>query len=135
MAILGSNQYLHEVGDTGRHLLMPSLSRYDRFQYRGSEQDTTGHESRLDLARSWHDGGPPVATQRKRQFGNVRKLPSGRFQARYTEPDGHTYGPAARTARRSRSRHAGTPATGCRGGARRSCATSGSRRPRRKPLR
>ena len=24
----------------------------------------------------------------KRQFGNVRKLPSGRFQARYTAPDG-----------------------------------------------
>ena len=27
----------------------------------------------------------------KRYFGNVRKLPSGRFQARYTGPDGHTY--------------------------------------------
>jgi len=24
----------------------------------------------------------------KRSFGNVRKLPSGRFQARYTAPDG-----------------------------------------------
>ena len=27
----------------------------------------------------------------KRYFGNVRKLPSGRFQARYTGPDGKTY--------------------------------------------
>lgn len=27
-------------------------------------------------------------TGRKRRFGNVRKLPSGRFQARYTGPDG-----------------------------------------------
>lgn len=32
---------------------------------------------------------------RKRYFGNVRKLPSGRFQARYTGPDGKTY--SART--------------------------------------
>ena len=24
----------------------------------------------------------------KRQFGNIRKLKSGRFQARYTAPDG-----------------------------------------------
>lgn len=29
--------------------------------------------------------------QGKRQFGNIRKLPSGRYQARYTGPDGHTY--------------------------------------------
>ena len=27
----------------------------------------------------------------KRYFGSVRKLPSGRFQARYTGPDGRTY--------------------------------------------
>src|SRR5262245_35767186 len=27
----------------------------------------------------------------KRYFGNVRKLPSGRLQARYTGPDGRTY--------------------------------------------
>jgi integrase len=27
----------------------------------------------------------------KRHFGNVRKLPSGKFQARYTGPDGHVY--------------------------------------------
>lgn len=27
----------------------------------------------------------------KASFGNVRKLPSGRFQARYTGPDGATY--------------------------------------------
>ena len=26
----------------------------------------------------------------KRYFGNVRKLPSGRFQASYTGPDGQT---------------------------------------------
>lgn len=30
-------------------------------------------------------------TKEKRTFGNVRKLPSGRFQARYTGPDGRTY--------------------------------------------
>lgn len=34
-------------------------------------------------------------TPSKRYFGNVRKLPSGRFQARYTGPDGKTY--SART--------------------------------------
>lgn len=28
---------------------------------------------------------------KKRYFGNIRKLPSGRFQARYTGPDGNTY--------------------------------------------
>lgn len=27
----------------------------------------------------------------KRYFGSVRRLPSGRFQARYTGPDGRTY--------------------------------------------
>lgn len=27
----------------------------------------------------------------KRYFGNVRRLPSGRYQARYTGPDGATY--------------------------------------------
>ena len=27
----------------------------------------------------------------KRYFGNVRRLPSGRYQARYTGPDGRTY--------------------------------------------
>jgi integrase len=32
-----------------------------------------------------------ATTQGKRQFGNVRKLPSGRYQARYTGPDGHMY--------------------------------------------
>jgi integrase len=32
-----------------------------------------------------------VTRQAKRQFGSIRKLPSGRFQARYTGPDGHTY--------------------------------------------
>lgn len=32
-----------------------------------------------------------ATTQGKRQFGNVRKLPSGRCQARYTAPDGHIY--------------------------------------------
>lgn len=32
-----------------------------------------------------------ATTQGKRQFGSIRKLPSGRFQARYTGPDGHTY--------------------------------------------
>lgn len=43
-----------------------------------------------------HKGSPPscVRSERKagkRYFGNVRKLPSGRFQARYTGPDGRTY--------------------------------------------
>jgi Phage integrase, N-terminal SAM-like domain len=32
-----------------------------------------------------------ATTQGKRQFGNIRKLPSGRYQARYTGPDGHMY--------------------------------------------
>ena len=35
--------------------------------------------------------GGPRAGRGKRQFGNIRKLPSGRFQARYTGPDGNTY--------------------------------------------
>ncbi|WP_433507297.1 tyrosine-type recombinase/integrase [Pseudonocardia halophobica] len=32
-----------------------------------------------------------MARAGKRYFGNIRKLPSGRFQARYTGPDGRTY--------------------------------------------
>jgi integrase len=36
-----------------------------------------------------------MARSAKRYFGNVRRLPSGRYQARYTGPDGSTY--AART--------------------------------------
>lgn len=28
---------------------------------------------------------------RRRTFGNVRKLPSGRFQARYLDPSGHRH--------------------------------------------
>jgi integrase len=32
-----------------------------------------------------------ATTQGKRQFGSIRKLPSGRYQARYTGPDGHMY--------------------------------------------
>jgi integrase len=32
-----------------------------------------------------------TTAQGKRQFGNIRKLPSGRYQARYTGPDGHMY--------------------------------------------
>lgn len=32
-----------------------------------------------------------MAAKGKRYFGNVRKLPSGRFQARYTAPDGRMY--------------------------------------------
>jgi integrase len=32
-----------------------------------------------------------ASKQGKRQFGSIRKLPSGRFQARYTGPDGHMY--------------------------------------------
>ena len=34
------------------------------------------------------------------QFGNIRKLPSGRFQARYTGPDGHMYAARRETAGR-----------------------------------
>jgi integrase len=32
-----------------------------------------------------------MAARGKRAFGSIRKLPSGRFQARYTGPDGNTY--------------------------------------------
>ena len=32
-----------------------------------------------------------LATRAKRNFGNIRKLPSDRYQARYTAPDGKTY--------------------------------------------
>jgi hypothetical protein len=35
--------------------------------------------------------------QGKRQFGSIRKLPSGRFQARCTGPDGHMYSARRRT--------------------------------------
>src|SRR5215472_2702659 len=38
----------------------------------------------------------PGAKKRSRQFGNIRKLPSGRFQARYRGPDGRLR-PAPRT--------------------------------------
>lgn len=41
------------------------------------------------LARGWHEGRIRVAARGgKSRFGNVRKLPSGRFQARYAGPDG-----------------------------------------------
>ena len=53
--------------------------------------------STFGLAHSWHAGGRHHGQAAgKRYFGNVRKLPSGRFQARYTGPDGQTY-----TARRA----------------------------------
>src|SRR3954452_2978260 len=54
----------------------------------------------MDARSIWHVAGtgigtgevsPMVTRQAKRQFGSIRKLPSGRFQARYTGPDGHTY--------------------------------------------
>lgn len=73
----------------------------------------------------------------KRYFGNVRELPSGSIQARYTGPDGRTY--TARTPE-------GRPLTfdtqgdagarpGCRYGIRRSCAGRGCPRPSRRPPR
>lgn len=37
-----------------------------------------------------HSGGGN-STGRKSSFGNVRKLPSGRWQARYTGPDGREH--------------------------------------------
>jgi hypothetical protein len=51
----------------------------------------------FNLARNWHAAAQgectPMATkQGKRQFGNIRRLPSGRYQARYTGPDGRSYG-------------------------------------------
>lgn len=41
----------------------------------------------------WHADGTARRriTTGKRTFGNVRRLPSGRYQARYTGPDGATY--------------------------------------------
>jgi hypothetical protein len=50
-------------------------------------------QSGTQLARTPEHGGfTSMATkQGKRQFGSVRKLPSGRYQARYTGPDGQTY--------------------------------------------
>jgi integrase len=56
----------------------------------------------LDLARIWHDEAVVMANRRtsKRGFGSIRKLPSGRFQARYSSPDGRTVtAPATFTAR------------------------------------
>jgi integrase len=53
-----------------------------------------------DVHSIWHVTGTDGRSQEiiamatkqgKRQFGNIRKLPSGRYQARYTGPDGHSY--------------------------------------------
>ena len=76
-----------------------------------------------------------ATTQGKRQFGNVRKLPSGRFQARYTGPDGHMYAARRENGQALTFQTRGDARTGSRCGARRSCATTGSRRPRRGPSR
>jgi hypothetical protein len=94
-AILGSNQYPTWIGDTVRHLSICLLTCKNGRQYRGSDADMNGHRCKLDLARK---GCAPMANKAagKRYFGNVRKLPSGRFQGRYTGPDGCTY-----TARRN----------------------------------
>lgn len=46
--------------------------------------DGRTHSSGTKLAR----GATTVARAGKRSFGNIRKLPSGRFQARYTGPSG-----------------------------------------------
>ncbi len=45
------------------------------------------------LARTWHARGIRWLTPRAAapRFGNVRRLPSGRYQARYTGPDGRTH--------------------------------------------
>jgi len=52
--------------------------------------DTIGHGYHLiGHARDTTNERQPVEEQReKRGFGQVRKLPSGRYQARYTGPDG-----------------------------------------------
>jgi integrase len=44
------------------------------------------------MARSWHDSakGTPLAGRSRSSFGSTRKLPSGRWQARYTAPGGAT---------------------------------------------
>jgi integrase len=51
----------------------------------------------LYLARGWPnaEGAGIVARRERRHFGNVRRRASGRWQARYTGPDGRTY--SART--------------------------------------
>ena len=71
-----------------------------------------------------------AARQAKRQFGSIRKLPSGRFQARYTGPDGHAARPAA-DGQALTFQTRGDADGWLRCGVRRSCATTGCRRPRR----
>src|SRR5215217_691717 len=56
-----------------------------------------GHNGPREYVRSGtllarEDGSQMAQSRRhKRPFGSIRKLPSGRFQARYTGPDGRTY--------------------------------------------
>ena len=42
--------------------------------------------------------------QHRRQFGSIRKLPSGRFQVRYTGPDGRTRAAPRTFARKDEAR-------------------------------
>lgn len=54
-----------------------------------------GHGCTFSWARIGHGDetgtGRMATTRSKRKFGTVRKLPSGRFQARYSAPDGRRY--------------------------------------------
>jgi hypothetical protein len=92
------------VGDTGFEPVTVLLSdtecdqrKYrsttpDAAQYRVTLDDSRGHDYTPDLARDWH-GGSGVANNRgsRARFGNIRRLPSGRYQARYVGPDGITH--------------------------------------------
>jgi integrase len=66
--------------------------------------DTICHKVAYFMARSWHarDGqDTTLPTHHARRFGSIRKLPSGRLQARYTGPDGQPYtAPVTFTTRR-----------------------------------
>src|SRR5438552_258195 len=75
-----------------------------RAAYPGDQQDAGGVGAGPGPDRACRELRPVpecVAGQKSRYFGNVRKLPSGRFQARYRGPDGRLRTAAHTFARKS----------------------------------
>ncbi len=65
---------------------LPTRCTVSRESYGGKRNITYAH-----LAHIWHakrDTGRTLELANKRSFGNIRALPSGRYQVRFTDPDG-----------------------------------------------
>ena len=85
-AILGLNLIAELTGSTGQEETIAALNCGDtRYDYCLGDVDTTGHV----LPRLLHvvARGRDSDMARRRGFGAIRKLPSGRWQASYVGPD------------------------------------------------